>query len=247
MIKRFKFSLRKNARCENIPICHRKTAFTLAEVIITLGIIGVVAALTIPALIANHRKKVVTTRMEKFYSVMNQASRMSIVEHSEEGFTSGYESITLLSTTSQEIMDWYNEYYSKYLNTLKLVKISDGIKGALSDGSGFVMIYAGHTTFCPVYEKCETALKNAGNSGLRLYTGGMDGKNTFGFILRGNGSFKTYDVCWDGTREGAVKLDSPSCPYGDGPKYGCADLHKLCSKLIEIDGWEIKDDYPIRF
>lgn len=33
------------------------TGFTLAEVLITLGIIGVVAALTIPALIANHKKQ----------------------------------------------------------------------------------------------------------------------------------------------------------------------------------------------
>ena len=33
------------------------TAFTLAEVLITLGIIGVVAALTMPALITNYQKK----------------------------------------------------------------------------------------------------------------------------------------------------------------------------------------------
>ena len=50
-----------------------KKAFTLAEVLITLGIIGVVAALTMPALIANHRKTVVETRLAKFYSTMNQA------------------------------------------------------------------------------------------------------------------------------------------------------------------------------
>ena len=36
---------------------NNKKGFTLAEVLITLGIIGVVAALTIPGLIANHRKK----------------------------------------------------------------------------------------------------------------------------------------------------------------------------------------------
>lgn len=30
--------------------------FTLAEVLITLGIIGVVAAMTMPALISNHKK-----------------------------------------------------------------------------------------------------------------------------------------------------------------------------------------------
>lgn len=34
-----------------------KKAFTLAEVLVTLGIIGVVVALTLPAVIANYRKK----------------------------------------------------------------------------------------------------------------------------------------------------------------------------------------------
>lgn len=33
-------------------------SFTLAEVLVTLGIIGVVAALTMPTLIANYRKQV---------------------------------------------------------------------------------------------------------------------------------------------------------------------------------------------
>ena len=225
----------------------RYNAFTLAEVLITLGIIGVAAALTIPGLIANHKKKVVTVRMEKFYSVMNQACRMSVVENTEEGFAGALENVSTLSTSNQEIMDWYNEYLGKYIKTTKLSKINDGIIGALADGSGFVIIYSGHSTFCPVYEKCEQSLKNVSNSGLTLFTSKMDGKNTFGFILRGNGSFKTYDVCWDGTREGAIKLGSPSCSYGDADKYGCADKHKLCSKLIEIDGWEIKDDYPIGF
>ena len=44
---------------------------------ITLGIIGVVAAMTMPALVQNHRNKVVETRLEKFYSTMNQAVLLS--------------------------------------------------------------------------------------------------------------------------------------------------------------------------
>ncbi len=48
-------------------------AFTLAEVLITLGIIGVVAALTMPSLIQNHREKVTVTRLKKVYSILSQA------------------------------------------------------------------------------------------------------------------------------------------------------------------------------
>ena len=51
----------------------KKTAFTLAEVLVTLGIIGVVAALTIPSLIQNHREKETVAKLKKAYSVTSQA------------------------------------------------------------------------------------------------------------------------------------------------------------------------------
>ena len=47
--------------------------FTLAEVLITLGIIGIVAALTMPSLIAEHRKKVLAAQAKHFYSILSQA------------------------------------------------------------------------------------------------------------------------------------------------------------------------------
>lgn len=50
-----------------------KKAFTLAEVLITLGIIGVVAALTIPTLIAKHRQKELQAGLQKQYSVLQQS------------------------------------------------------------------------------------------------------------------------------------------------------------------------------
>ncbi len=52
------------------PHCagHRKIAFTLAEVLITLGIIGVVAAMTMPAVITNYKKAKTVTTLKKAYS-----------------------------------------------------------------------------------------------------------------------------------------------------------------------------------
>ncbi len=50
-----------------------KNGFTLAEVLITLGIIGVVAAMTMPSLISNYRHKVLETQFKKAYSVLSQA------------------------------------------------------------------------------------------------------------------------------------------------------------------------------
>lgn len=48
--------------------------FTLAEVLITLGVIGVVAALTMPSLIANYRKEVLRAQFKKAYSEISQAA-----------------------------------------------------------------------------------------------------------------------------------------------------------------------------
>ena len=57
------------------------SGFTLAEVLITLGIIGVVAAVTMPTLVANHREKATVAKLKKSYSVLNQAYLRAINEH----------------------------------------------------------------------------------------------------------------------------------------------------------------------
>ncbi len=44
----------------------KKLGFTLAETLITLGIIGVVSALTIPSLIAKHQEKTRIIKLKKY-------------------------------------------------------------------------------------------------------------------------------------------------------------------------------------
>lgn len=50
-----------------------KKAFTLAEVLITLGIIGLVAAMTIPSLFAAYQKNMLYNQFRKEYSVLSAA------------------------------------------------------------------------------------------------------------------------------------------------------------------------------
>ena len=54
----------------------KQKAFTLAEVLITLSIIGVVAAMTVPTLMANANKQIYTTKLKKVYSTMQNAVKM---------------------------------------------------------------------------------------------------------------------------------------------------------------------------
>ena len=48
-------------------------AFTLAEVLVTLGIIGVVSAMTIPTLMQNHQRKTYVTQLNQVYNLLSQA------------------------------------------------------------------------------------------------------------------------------------------------------------------------------
>ena len=68
----------------------KRVAFTLAEVLITLAIIGIVAAMTIPTLIANYQEKVTVTRLKKAYSVLSQAFTLAISEYGAPKYWASY-------------------------------------------------------------------------------------------------------------------------------------------------------------
>ena len=58
-------------------IIRLKQGFTLAEVLITLGIIGVVAAMTIPNLIASVTKTRTASELKKAYADISVAMRLA--------------------------------------------------------------------------------------------------------------------------------------------------------------------------
>lgn len=77
--------------------------FTLAEVLITLGIIGVVAAMTIPTLMVNLRAEKLKSQFEKTYADLNVASRafyadndMSFRDYQDSIYSGSYNSGTSL-------------------------------------------------------------------------------------------------------------------------------------------------------
>ena len=59
----------------------KRFGFTLAEVLITLGIIGVVAAMTIPTLIANTNGAKYRSQFKKTISTLNQAGLMAQAQY----------------------------------------------------------------------------------------------------------------------------------------------------------------------
>ena len=88
--------------------------FTLAEVLITLGIIGIVAALTLPVLIGNYKKKLVETKLKETYSIINQMMLNSIAENGE--------SINWIypkyGDNSYNDSDFFQKYLAKYVKII---------------------------------------------------------------------------------------------------------------------------------
>lgn len=52
----------------------KHNGFTLAEVLVTLGIIGVVSAMTVPTLVQNYQRKSYVTQLHKVYNELGQAA-----------------------------------------------------------------------------------------------------------------------------------------------------------------------------
>ena len=97
MTKRFGFTLAEGATHVGICTKTRQYAFTLAEVLITLAIIGVVATMTIPTLIANYNQKSWDTATSVFNRRLGEALKIMNANGSLAGYNSTEDFVTELS------------------------------------------------------------------------------------------------------------------------------------------------------
>ena len=99
-------------------------AFTLAEVLITLGIIGIVAAITMPILMTKYRNQELEARFKKAYSVIGNVQMRLIGEY---GSVYDYFIKSDLGgnvANAEQIKYEYIDAFSKYLNGGKICDYS---------------------------------------------------------------------------------------------------------------------------
>lgn len=204
-----------------------KFGFTLAEVLITLSIIGVVAAMTMPALIVNYQKQVAATRLEKFYTVMMQAVMRW---ENEEGIIPGnFVFDDSVVKNGENTKKWFDSTIGKYIQQDSIENKSSQIylNSKFNDGSGFVAYVTSENTmhffYCVKYTYCE--LEN------------YDGKNTFLFSLV-NGNFISS------TSSQLNKTRAQLLNECKNPLNGSKSARHACTMLIQVDGWKIAKDYP---
>lgn len=228
-----------------ISIC---LGFTLAEVLITLGVIGVVCAMTIPTLMANNQKDTTVTRLKSVYSILNQAYLSSVNDNGEKaGWSWGTTSLSQADTTN--VVETY------ILPYLKVAKNCGFTAYGTCFGPGKTYL---NNSDLDYYNGYQVALNNgicidfkleydSGVSTLELFVDingnsspNKMGKDIFLMTLYSNDS-KPIKFYGQGIDRNTL-LTHTTWGCNNSPSVGQAGT--FCGALILGDGWQIKDDYP---
>ena len=232
------------------PLERVRTAFTLAEVLITLGIIGVVAAMTLPALVGNYRKVEASSRLKKFVSSMEQAIRFSEAvngdskEWSKAATQYDNEGNVDYEAQGRVSKEFFMTYLAPYL---KYASIEDGKNTVDEDGNK-----SGTATTVYLADGSSFSFSNGSCMDIQFDVNGSRkpdefGKDKYVFLMCFSKSDRLYHCgsdkkafCSYGTnRSGANNTREKALA-------DCTRSGYWCSSLLEMDGWEFKEDYPYK-
>lgn len=202
----------------------KSLAFTLAEVLLTMTIIGVVAAMTIPTLHYQRVKKEYTTKLKNFYSRMDNA-----ILDMETDYGSFRD---LRKPDNGKGYDWYMKYIDPYVGHQY---VKDGNKVFYSDGSLLTTFYSGG---CLDVDYDVNGLKGPNRAGY----------DRFRFLFcfdksEREGWFGNDDIFFGSYGSGSVAAGASR----DGMISKCQENAMWCTRLLQNDQWEFKGDYPYKF
>ena len=84
----------------------KSAAFTLAEVLVTLGIIGVVSAMTVPTLMQNYQRQSYVTQLHKVYNEMSQGFQQMMTDRNALNLKE-----TGLLNTTEQATETFKNYF----------------------------------------------------------------------------------------------------------------------------------------
>jgi prepilin-type N-terminal cleavage/methylation domain-containing protein len=216
-----------------------KKGFMLSEVLIALAVIGIVTALTVPAIVKNYQKQEAVAKLKKAWSMISQAYNNS---QAQNGMYQTWDSA--IDITASE---YFNRYWKPYLKVAKICNAysdcgyESNLPWVYATGSSIdraVVSPSARTTFLTpdgiLYVIFAYTGDNSKNSDIYIDLNGSKKPNKLGHDL----------FMFLRTDKGIV----PYCYNGR-----IRDINSICSKIgsgtccaarLALDGWEIKDNYP---
>ena len=206
-------------------------AFTLAEVLITLGIIGVVAAMTMPSLMQNYKRQQATARIKKFVSVIDQAliSAENDLGPREDWVIEGDASTEGNSDYAYNFLNTYIKPYIKSADIEKrtlfgmnmaTLRFVDGSQMSVKVGACYDIYYDINGEIGP----------------------NKKGKDIFVFILCKNGGCNSNS---NQVRGMYCKPNGEPFPTHEQLISNCKSGGSYCTILLEQNGYEFPKDYPL--
>ncbi len=204
-----------------------KAGFTLAEVLLTMTIVGVVAAMTIPTLHYSRVKKEYTAKLKNFYSKMNNA----VLDMELDKGSFRY----MVLPAQGKGYDWYMENVDPYMGH-QFIRNSQVY---FKDGSKLMTFWSG--------AEGGTCLD------VDYDINGDKGPNRQGYDRQ------RFLYCFsEANRRGHFGNDQIFFgTYGSGQTAAgttraqmitkCKSDPEWCTKILQNDQWEFKDDYPFKF
>ena len=196
--------------------------------------------MTLPALTANYKRQVYSTRIKKFYSTFEQAIKMSEVTNGSPLYWSKEATVTDEdgNTDYEANADLNVVFLKKYI--LPYMKyVSEGKKNwssgkkyetvVLADGSEFSL----HNGSCIDIVYDINGLAKAPN---------QEGADRFRFVMCFDEGNRNYHF------KNKKRFFGPYWHYysRETALSGCKSAPGFCSALLEYDGWEFKEDYPYK-
>ena len=226
----------------NIPHNGFTLGFTLAEIIITLGIIGVVAAMTMPTLLASINKRQTETKLRKAVSLINQAYKMS---YNDNGDLSANEAYSLGAE------EYFRMYWQPYI---KADICTTPQQCGYDTERPWSMLKGGVWIVNVTYNKNRVTFLTPDGILYSIWTSGGDGKDVYNRVIVDINGAKLpnvlgKDVFWlernqnDGGVEIIPYCNSATNEYinskcsinGDGA---------CCAEKVRRAGWKFDSSYP---
>jgi prepilin-type N-terminal cleavage/methylation domain-containing protein len=229
---------------------NRFYGFTLAEVLITLAIIGIVAALTIPTVVRNYQKQQTVVKLKKTYSALANTTNLAMAEYGPiETWKLGPN-----SNWSQSSIDFANTYVIPYLKVLKNceTKTTDDCAfnilnmdgGTNSLDSKYTRFYLNDGTLIGLVSD-NYAVDGDKKEIARLYIdiNGQKKPNKYGKDI----FYFDYTIRDDTVPSNNGKMKPAGYTFSRNSLLSvCSESGTgiYCAALIMKDGWKISDDYP---
>lgn len=218
-----------------------KGGFTLAEALITVGILGIVAVLSMPVLTSVYKLKVTEAKLTRFNNTIARAVELSEVDNN---------SISYWDTINTEIVDdgngdktlkitgWAEKYLAPYIkdSTVEYDKINGIAMIQMMDG-GVIYIDKGPITYCQYKLPYNATYLYLGTECFAYYLAPRCTSEECTFVK--NKGIEPFMYAWDGEEDTLRTDETYGCNKSGGKEY--------CTQLIRMNNWKIPSDYPLSF